>query len=153
MRTFTHRLVLRMSPAVILLFLAGCNDFAAAVRTVTYPPDFTYVSSDELQSRMQALAYQLQQLDLVLASGQGEAPELMLEIQQNVVDRLRAIERIGGTLQAGEAGSNHPFLQDDMATFLANVTQARLAASLNPPRYYLAGRISGGCANCHRVNR
>ena len=133
----------------VLLALVGCNDFAATLRQFTYPPDFTYVSSAQLQSSMQHLAYRLQQLDLVLATEAAEPPGM----QQNIEDLLREIERIGSGLQAGEAGSNHPFLQDDMATFLASVRQARMAAALNPPRYYMAGRVSGGCVNCHRVNR
>ena len=133
----------------VLLLLVGCNDIAATFRKFTYPPDFTYVSTDELQSHMQQLAFELQQLDAELADETGGSPGL----RQNVVEKLRNIERIGSSIQAGEAGSNHPFLQDDMANFLANVRQARMAATLNPPRYYMAGRISGGCVNCHRVNR
>lgn len=133
----------------LLLLLAGCNDVAATFRQFTYPPGFTYVSTDELQSRMQQLAYNLQQLDLALAAEEVESAAL----QQDVAERLQNIERIGSSIQAGEAGSNHPFLENDMATFLANVRQARMAVALNPPRYYMVGRISGGCVNCHRVNR
>ena len=33
------------------------------IRKVTYPPDFKYVSGQELRSRMDQLAYQLQLLD------------------------------------------------------------------------------------------
>ena len=60
---------------------------------------------------------------------------------------------IAGSLQAGDAGSSHPFLQDDMAEFMDDVRQARMSAALTPARYYWAGRLSGGCMNCHRTNR
>lgn len=133
----------------VLLLLVGCNDIAATVRQVTYPPDFTYVTTDELQSRMQQLAYNLQQLDQALADETADSPEL----QQDVAERLRNIERIGSSIQAGEAGSNHPFLEDELAGFLANIRQARMAVARNPPSYYMVGRISGGCVNCHQVNR
>jgi len=129
--------------------LVTCSDFAGIVRQVTYPPGFTYVSRDELISRMHELGYELQQLDLALAP----ESDALSEQQQQVVAVLRNIERIAGGIQAGEAGSNHPFLQNDMATFLTTVGQARIEAGFNPPRYYGAGRVSGGCTNCHRINR
>ena len=135
---------------ILLTFLLiTCSDFARAVRTVTYPPDFVYVDSQQLRSRMQRFGYELRQLDLALANADSENPEL----QQQVVEILRNIERLGSDLQAGDAGSNHPFLQDGMPALLADVRQARMGASLNPPRYYMAGRLSGACVNCHRINR
>ena len=142
------------NPCTILLLstvlaIGGCSDFAPVVREFTYPPDFKYVSGQELRSRMDQLAYQLQLLDQALVqSDSGQALQ-----QQQVVETLRNIERIGASLQAGEAGSTHPFLQDFMSDFRNEVGQARTAASMDPPRYYLAGRIAGGCANCHKVNR
>lgn len=132
----------------LLLTLTGCSDFAAAVRQVTYPPDFTYVTGAEMRSRMNMLGYQLQQLDEALAVTDPAAPD-----QQAVVDSLRQLERISSQLQAGDAGASHPFLEDDMPAFVAQVSRARMAATQDPPRYYLAGRVVGACAGCHRVNR
>jgi len=135
--------------AVLFLSLSACGDTAALVRKVTYPPDFKYVSGDELRSNMDQLAFQLQLLDQALAeTGAGQA-----EQQEQVIVILDSIERMGDRLQAGEAGANHPFLQDYMSRFVAGVQQARFAASQNPPRYYLTGRIAGGCINCHQANR
>ena len=131
------------------LATSGCSDFTATVRKVTYPPDFNYVSGQELRSRMNRLAFELQQLDNMLAENNTEQSTQ----QQRVLDTLLNIERIGTKLQAGEAGSNHPFLQDFIKDFVINVEQARDAASLNPPSYYFAGRVAGGCVNCHKVNR
>lgn len=143
-------LILRPLVLMMIVFpLAACSDFSGAFRQFTYPSDFNYSNRQELGSRMQQLGYELQQLDLALASEHDERPDL----QQHVIGILLEIERIGGTVQAGDTGANHPFLQDDMASFLANVRQARIGTSLNPPRYYMAGRISGGCVNCHRVER
>lgn len=134
--------------AGLLLTLSGCNDFAAAVRQVTYPPDFRYVTDAELRSRMNMLAYQLQQLDGALAVSDPAVPD-----QEAVVDSLRQIERISSQLQAGDAGASHPFLENDMPAFVSQVNRALLAASQDPPRYYHAGRIVGACAGCHRINR
>ena len=73
--------------------------------------------------------------------------------QQVVVGTLGKIQKIGVGLQAGDAGATHPFLQDMMVDFVDNIRRARTAASLEPPKYYLAGRVSGGCINCHKANR
>jgi hypothetical protein len=40
-----------------------------------------------------------------------------------------------------------------MQDFVAKVDQARVTASLEQPRYYFAGKVSGGCTSCHKVNR
>lgn len=137
-----------LSVAAILLLSACSNEFAAKVRKVTYPPDFKYVSGQELRSNMHNLAYQLQLLDKALANtDSGQAA------QQQVMDRLFKIEQAAASLQAGAAGASHPFLQDFMRNFVNQVGEARVAASLEPPRYYLAGKVSGGCVNCHKVNR
>ena len=133
--------------ATIMLF-SGCSDFAGAVRKITYPPDFKYVTGQELRSRMEQMAFQLQLLDQALTGSNTGQPA-----QQQVLGSLRNIERISANLQAGEAGSSHPFLQDFMTEFVADVERARNAAALDPPSYYFAGRLAGGCVNCHKVNR
>ena len=130
---------------VTLLSLCACSNFASVVRKATYPPEFKYVSGDELRGNMQKLAFRLQELDLALNS--------LTPDQQAVLESLRQIERIGSSMQAGEAGSNHPFLEDYMQNFVSQVSQAKQAAALNPPRYYRAGQVAGGCLSCHKVNR
>jgi len=141
--------------AIILLGaiagISGCDDFTAVVRKATYPPDFKYVTGQELRSRMDELAYQLQRLNQALVD--NESGQAKPDQQQQVLTILSNIERIGSSLQAGEAGSNHPFLQDYMKNFLSIVAQASNGASLNPPSYYFVGRIAGGCISCHRAHR
>lgn len=132
-----------------VLVTSGCNDIAAMARKVTYPPDFNYVSEQEFRSQMDQLAFQLQLLDRALVTSN---PEQSIQ-QQQVLDALRNMERIGSSLQAGEAGSSHPFLQDFMKDFMTDVRQARTSASMDPASYYRAGRVAGGCVNCHEVNR
>ncbi|VAW57796.1 hypothetical protein MNBD_GAMMA07-1635 [hydrothermal vent metagenome] len=135
----------------IMLTMGGCSDFTAVVRKVTYPPDFKYVTGQELRSHMDALAFQLQLLNKTLIENNNGQSKL--DQQQQVLGILREIELIGSSLQAGEAGSNHPFLQDYMKKFLSIVVQARRSASSNPPNYYFVGRVSGGCISCHNAHR
>ena len=133
-----------------VLFVLGCsNEFSAAVRKVTYPPDFKYVTAQELRSNMEQLALQMQLLDFAL---KPENSDKTLQ-QQQVLDALAKIQKVGVGLQAGDAGATHPFLQDMMTNFVDDIRRARTAASMEPPKYYLAGRVSGGCINCHKANR
>ena len=62
------RLILLVS---VILTFSACGDTAAAIRSVTYPPDFKYVSGQQLRSRMDQLAFQLQLLDQSLAESTG----------------------------------------------------------------------------------
>ena len=133
-----------------IMLVAGCrNEFSAAVRKVTYPPDFKYVTAQELRSNMEQLALQMQLLDFALKPENSDKTAQ----QQQVLDSLGKIQKIGVGLQAGDAGATHPFLQDMMRNFVDDIRRARTAASMEPPKYYLAGRVSGGCINCHKANR
>ena len=136
--------------SLLLLGFVGCRDTSPIelIRSATYPPDFNYVTGQELRDSMDRLGFNLQRLSEVLAlvgSGQ-EVP------QREVVSILGDIERVATNLRAGDAGSNHPFLEDHMSDFTVLAGRARLDAMANPPSYYRAGELVGGCINCHRVN-
>jgi hypothetical protein len=133
----------------VMVVISGCTNTAAMIRKATYPPDFKYVSGQELRSKMNELAFQVQVLDQALLANDDDPASR----REEVLTTLRNIERIGVGLRAGEGGSNHPYLQDFMSNFVSDVVQAQLAITMSPPRYYLAGRITGGCTNCHKVNR
>jgi hypothetical protein len=133
----------------LALAISTCAEMTPSVQHEIYPPGFDIESGQPLNSRMQQLGIALQQLDLSLASRADQPANL----QQQVIGSLQEIERIAGFLQAGDVSTSHPFLRDDMNEFLVDVRQARQAVSTNPPRYYMAGRITGKCINCHRANR
>ena len=138
-----------MSLALLALAMSTCADMTPTVRHEIYPPGFDVESRQPLNSRMQQLGVALQQLDLTLASLEDQP----VNLQQQVIGSLQEIERIAGFLQDSELSTNHPFLRDDMNEFLVDVRTARQAVSTSPPRYYMAGRITGKCINCHRANR
>lgn len=135
--------------AIIVIASAACSELTPAVQYELYPAGFDSARDVELNSRMLQLGNELQRLDLALASQEDDPPDL----QQQVVGSLREIERIAGFLQSGDINTNHPFLRDDMNEFLADVREASQSAASSPPRYYLAGRVTGSCINCHRANR
>ena len=142
-------LLLLVSLICSAILLSSCNGSVGAIRKVTYPPDFLYISEVQLRSKMYQLATQLTLLEATRAGDDGGN----VNQQQNTLDILREIGRIGGGLKAAESRYNYIFLEDFLDDFVSTITRARIAASLNPPRYYLSGQISGACVNCHQVNR
>jgi hypothetical protein len=142
-RRAARQLLVLLSMAFVL---AACSSGTGGFPQVAYPPPFDYADGEELRSRMHQLAFELQQLDLSLATeydgGSG--------FQQEISSHLEDIERIAGVLQTGDLATRHSFLQNNMANFLADVRRASRDAELNPPRYYMAGRVSGSCVSCHR---
>ncbi|WP_343856872.1 hypothetical protein [Aliiglaciecola litoralis] len=124
-----------------------------SLRKVTYPPDFKYTEPSKLRSEMGQLAQQMRMLDEALNERPNHNDVEIEEQRQQVLSALAQIERIASRLQSGNSGANHPFMQDYMDTFVSQVGEARVAASLPEPRYYFAGKISGGCTSCHRINR
>jgi CBS-domain-containing membrane protein len=140
--------------ALSAILLAACsNKFAASVRKVTYPPDFKYTEKAELRTDMQSLALQMGLLDQALIKPLAQTPN-EIEIQrEQVLTALKNMSKIATNLQAGNSGANHPFMDDYMQKLVGKIDEARIAASFEQPRYYFAGKVSGSCVNCHKVNR
>lgn len=150
MKSQINKPVLRAVVSLIAVFsLAGCGANSDSFPQIANPPPFDYIDGENLRSNMHQLAFELQQLDMALLDAYVDRPSF----QRQIVDSIQNIERIGGYLQDTDLAERHPFLQDDMDRFLSNVRRAREDAERNVPRYYMAGRISGGCINCHSENR
>ncbi len=150
MQSHNTRLFSRLFVALNFMFLVvACSGAGGGFPQIANPPPFDYVDGEELRSGMHQLAFELQHLDMALASENDASPNL----QQRVVSSLEGIERIGGILLTRDLSSTHAFLKDDMTRFLSGVSRALFDAERSPPRYYLAGRVSGACVNCHRVNQ
>ena len=125
--------------------LAACENNGGGYPRVADAPTLDYVDGKKLRSRMHQLEFELQMLDSSLAAEYDEGPLP----QQSIVDSLRNIERIAQTLQPSDLNSSHPFLLENLDRLISDVSKAQLDAERN--RYYMAGRISGACASCHRA--
>ena len=131
---------------VISSMLFACNTTDGSFfPQVASPPPFDYADGEELRSRMHQLAFSLQQLDVSLML-QDENPQ---NAQASVVSELRDIERIASVLEGGDLSTTHRFLRNDMERFILDVRRALRDAERSPPNLYAAGRVSGGCVNCH----
>jgi len=139
--------------SLISVLLASCSSqFAASMRKVTYPPDFKYTEPADLKTDMGRLAQQMRLLDQALLE-QDTNLEDSEALRSQVLTALQNMSKIAANLKAGSAGANHPFMENYMQSFIAKVDEAKTAASLAQPRYYLAGKVSGSCTSCHKVNR
>ncbi len=139
--------MIRLPLALLLSGLLFACAGGAGFPQIASPPPFDYADGEELRSRMHQLAFELQELDLVMISDDNRDARF----QQDVVNSLRDIERIGGMLRETDLSSRHRFLLDDMGRFLNTVSRARQSAERAVPDYYSAGRVSGACVNCHRT--
>lgn len=128
--------------------LLACNSVGTGFPQIASPPRFDYADGEELRSGMHQLAFELQRLDTVLMqelSGDVVTKEMVEDVLDN-------IERIASQLRDGDMTTRHSFLRNDMENFLNTIYFAQMGMEANPPRFYQAGRVSGACINCHRIN-
>jgi len=136
--------------AVCLLAAAGwlvqaCSSTLEQTRRHTYAPSFNYISDEELQQSMWQLAAGVSSLERILA------PESVVTADDRL-DVIRILERMEAVVaELGPEGlpSNHPRITRHAGGFRAQLERARRAVEREPPSYYLAGTISGGCLACH----
>jgi len=132
------------------LVLTGCaNGVLESIRKVTYPPDFNYISSDNLTSTMQQFAWYTTLLDNSL---QNTLP--VPESQRlNAISTLRKMEKLSHELGEDNLSSNHSIVSFNIKRFRQNIINARDGLLIDPPNYYLAGSVSAYCLNCHALKR
>lgn len=139
----------RLVPAAVAVLLCavagGCADVGRAVRKVTYPPDFRYIPKDQVGSAMWQMATAVRKLDVVLRDETLAEPAK----QQRVIALLDRIRVTSDRLDGGPRETNHPLLDHKVPRLAADIQAARIAASGTPPRYSLAGSVSGACIYCH----
>jgi hypothetical protein len=146
------------SACIFTLLLSACStEFSESVRKLTYPPDFNYTKSEDVRSEMHALAQQMLLLEGALDFAPDDAStDIQVSTEEKRMQVLNALEGMlsaASKLQEGDQGGNHPFLQDHLNDFVSKISKAKNAASLAEPNYYYAGKVSGGCTNCHAINR
>jgi len=142
---YQSRLVLATVAVLLCAVVGGCADVGRVVRKVTYPPDFRYIPKDQVGSAMWQMAIAVRELDAVLRNETLAEPAK----QQQVIALLDRIGATSDRLDGGPRETNHPLLDHEVPRLAADVQAARIAASATPPRYSLAGSVSGACIYCH----
>ena len=139
MFVFSNRFFSRLLVALTLIFIVtGCNGSGNGFPQIANPPPFDYVDGQELRAGMHQLAFELQQLEMMLAS-QGDEGR---NFQRDIVSSLRDLERMGENIETRDLSTTHTFLRDDMSRFLSSVTRARIDAERM--RRFESTQIKGG---------
>lgn len=131
--------------AMLAVCIAACAGISRRVRPYTYPPDFTYIEEDQLDSAMWRMADQVRRLDSALRD--TSMPETAR--QRAVVEALERMAAAGRLLATDSRATNHPLLDGHLPQLLDDISLARDAADDVPPRYALAGAVAGACVYCH----
>ena len=127
---------------MIAASIAGC----AQIRKLTYPKDFVYLEKREVDTLMQKMTDNIMRLDQLVA----EASISDATQQQKIIAELSALEIIATRLSFGHKQTNHFVISDHIEQFIADIGKAKMFASISPPNYYNAGKITGSCLACHQ---
>ncbi len=134
----------------MVLFINGCqNGILENVRKVTYPPDFNYISQDKLSDTMHSFAWYTTLLDNSLR----EPAKVTREQRLSAIDILKKMEKLSMQLGTESLTSNHDIVSFNIDAFRQSIIEAREGLQQSPPNYYLAGRLSGYCVNCHSLRQ
>jgi outer membrane murein-binding lipoprotein Lpp len=138
--------IVRLAVVSGSLLLLGCsNGVGESVRRHTYPPDFNYLSQDQIESTMGQLAHLVTRLNAVMAA----ETEIDASTQAEIVTLLGELEEKARALGPGGWPSNHPRISAHVDSLRDDLRRARIAAEKSPPNYFWAGSISGACTYCH----
>ena len=126
---------------IFVVALTSCS----TIRKATYPSDFTYISTTQVESTMTALAVSMDRIDRVLIDTTLDTDDR----RDRILVELDKMETLGLSIAAGTQKTNHLVIDSHIDDFLADIRQARDASSKDPPNYYPLGRLSGSCRGCH----
>jgi hypothetical protein len=138
------------SAALFGAFSSSCAETARErFRTAVYPPSFQYVSREKVASSMDQLGQDSMRINEILRAPEPLSPAQRTEIVQ-LLDSMAAAAG-----QLGDQGrrSNHPLIDANLPRFLRDVAAAKSSALQDPPNYFLAGSVAGGCLYCHTSER
>jgi hypothetical protein len=122
----------------------ACAGFAPWLRQYTYPPDFRYITPEELHSTMWQLAYHSRELHRLMSL--SDTPQLY---RSDIFEQLRGMERATEKLDQSGWPSNHPLVDMNLANFKRDIRTALEAVEREPPNFLLAGPLTGACVYCH----
>jgi len=129
---------------MILIALGCAGTSLKDVREMTYPPNFHYISNDEIRATMAAMAVEVEALDRIMWQRDG-SPEVDRE---RVIETLIRLDSLASRLKRREQSNQHQ-IQIHAPQLVDDIDRALFAARLEPPSYYYAGLVAGACSYCH----
>jgi len=148
-------------PIAITLILGLLQTGCAKIRLITYPDNFVWVDQQVVRGTMQTMYQSMQRLDFLLENEiQSEDTAFLDQRQDEVVRELQTLEVLASNTVAGISSrtnvdsdkpvTNHLLIDEHMDDFINRISQARLRAEAEPPRYFKVGELVGECNACHR---
>jgi hypothetical protein len=121
------------------------GDTMHRISAAQYPPDFHYITKQEIRTTMGQLAMEVSSLDAILSPPGGATPE----VRDAVLDILRNMRALAAQLKQGSK-SSHPLIDRDATRLRREIERAIDETRMtSPPIYYQAGRVVGACTYCH----
>ncbi len=131
---------------VVTVLLVASATGCAWVRKATYPPDFVYLEHTQVVSAMAEFNVDIWRIDDIIAGS-----ETILPYQRDeIIGILQHMAKLADRLGAGPRSTNHLLIDENIDEFKNQVLEALRFVEKDPPNYYLAGRLSGGCMACHQ---
>jgi hypothetical protein len=127
-----------------LVMLSACS--AERMRRHTYPPDFHYISRDEIRGTMGELAVRMAELEDIMTD--EDEPAVEPEEQERIIELLAEMRQFSLDLKRGSR-SNHPRIDRYAPELQKDLARALEGARSTPPNYYYAGQVPGACEYCH----
>jgi hypothetical protein len=138
----------RVLAALVVAFAAvlSCSGPRGGTVRQSPAPEFSYITEEQLESAMWQLASGIESLQAILGSRKPMTQSQRVEVVGILDQMIAAADELGPS----GISSNHPRITHNLGRFREKLEIARDSASMNPPRYYLVGNLSGTCLACHR---
>ena len=94
---------------------------------------------------MGRLALGVKRLQAIFADRKPITPDQRLEVIAVLDQMIIAADELG----PDGVSSNHSRITHNLPRFREKLEIAKESASMQPPRYYLVGNLSGTCLACH----
>jgi len=143
--TFIGRLAALVALAGAIGAPLGCSRLPEADRRDSPAPGFDYISDDQLHSTMWQLAAGITSLEEILEPAHAVSQSQRLEVIRLLDGMIAVVDDLGPK----GASVDHPRVARNLGGFRKKLVIARDSVSMEPPRYYLVGSMSGTCRACH----
>ena len=142
-RTSTPAQALRIAILIAAATTAmiGCEQ----VRKVTYPSDFQYMEEKEVKQIMQKMGDSMHKLAVLV----DDVPDTDKDKQEKVIRELNKLDAYATKLSGGHRQTNQFVIAEHIQGFIGDLVNAKMRASLDPPRYDKARDIVNSCSRCH----
>jgi len=131
--------------SVLLVSISACqNDPLEVVRSVTYKPEFHYISQQKWANTMRQFEANLGILNRSL----GDSNTMNADQRQSALSILKRLDRL--SLDLSEETLN---THQDFSLFRSGIKTARMELQETPPKYQQISAISTYCTNCHSKAR